>query len=133
MAPFRLYLPAMRPLIDRYLDAYHRIDVEAMLATVHREVVFENYTMGRLAMRTLGIEELRHLAQRSSHLFSARRQTITDYREFEGTAYVNVFFEGTFAIDLPNGVRAGQSIAMPGRSEYRERDGLLIYIADHSD
>jgi hypothetical protein len=30
-------------------------------------------------------------------------------------------------------VRAGQHIAMNGRSEFRERDGLLIYIADHSD
>jgi hypothetical protein len=36
-------------------------------------------------------------------------------------------------VDLPNGVRAGQAIAMPGRSEFRELDGLLIHIADYSD
>jgi hypothetical protein len=125
--------PAMRALIDRYLDAYNRMDVNAMLATMHREVIFENYTGGNLSVRTLGIDELRHLAESSRGLFSGRRQTVTDYREAEGTAYVQIFFEGTFAIDLPNGVRAGQRIAMPGRSEYRECDGLLIYIADHSD
>jgi ketosteroid isomerase-like protein len=123
----------MRNLIDRYLHAYNRKDVDAMLATTHREVVFENFTAGRLALRTLGADELRHLAESSRHLFSSRRQTIVAYSEAAGTASVQIFFEGTFAIDLPNGVRAGQNIAMPGRSEFRERDGLLIYIADHSD
>lgn len=123
----------MRELIDRYLAAYNRMDVDAMLATVHREVVFENYTAGRLSVRTLGIEELRRLAENSRHLFSARRQTVTGYHQQDGTAYVQVFFEGTFAVDLPNGVRAGQPVAMPGRSEFRERDGLLVHIADHSD
>jgi hypothetical protein len=122
----------MRQLIDRYLAAYNAKDVDAMLVTMHREVVFENYMAGNLSVRTLGVDELRHLAESSRHLFSARRQTVTDYREFEGTAYVNVFFEGTFGIDLPNGIRAGQSMALHGRSEFRERDGLLIYIADHS-
>jgi len=123
----------MRALIDRYLDAYNRQDVDAMLAAVHREVVFENYAAGRLGVRTLGIEELRRLAENSRYLFSARRQTIVGYRQQAGTAYAQIFFEGTFAVDLSNGVRAGQAIAMHGRSEFRERDGLLVYIADHSD
>jgi hypothetical protein len=123
----------MRALIDRYIDAYNRMDVDAMLATIHREVIFENYTGGRLSVRTLGIDELRHLAESSRGLFAARHQTITGYSEVAGTAHVQIFFEGTFAIDLPNGVRAGQRMAMPGRSEFRERDGRLIYIADHSD
>ncbi|MFC5742314.1 nuclear transport factor 2 family protein [Dyella tabacisoli] len=123
----------MRALIDRYIDAYNRKDVEAMLGTMHREVVFENYSAGMLGLRTLGIEELRHLAESSRHLFSVRRQTITAYHQDAGTAHVQVFFEGTFAVDLPNGVRAGQVIAMPGRSEFRERDGLLVYIADYSE
>ncbi|WP_266160556.1 nuclear transport factor 2 family protein [Dyella silvatica] len=123
----------MRTLIDRYIDAYNRKDVEAMLATMHREVVFENYSAGMLGLRTLGIDELRHLAESSRHLFSARRQTVTAYRQDGDTAHVEIFFEGTFGVDLPNGVRAGQVMAMPGRSEFRERDGLLIYIADHSE
>jgi hypothetical protein len=123
----------MRALIERYIDAYNRLDVDAMLANIHREVIFENYTAAKLSVRTLGIDELRHLAESSRGLFSGRRQTITGYSEVDGTAHVQIFFEGTFALDLPNGVRAGQRIAMPGRSEFRERDGLLIYIADHSD
>ncbi len=123
----------MRALIDRYIQAYNRIDVDAMLATMHSEVIFENYTAGVLSVRTVGIHELRHLAESSRHLFSARHQTITHYAEADGVAHAQIHFQGTFAVDLPNGVRAGQSIALNGRSEYRQRDGRLIYIGDFSD
>lgn len=123
----------MRELIERYLGAYNRIDVDGMLATMHREVVFENYTAGVLSVRTLGVDELRHLAESSRYLFSARRQLILAYQEVEGTATVQILFDGTFAVDLPNGVRAGQSITMNGRSQFRQRDGLLVYIADYSE
>ncbi|MFK2931472.1 nuclear transport factor 2 family protein [Dyella agri] len=123
----------MRALVDRYLDAYNRLDVAAMLATMQDAVVFENYTAGALALRTIGIAELRHLAESSRHLFSMRRQTVTAWREDGDTAYASIHFEGIFAIDLPNGVRAGQSIALEGRSEFRQHDGKLIYIADYSE
>ncbi|MDE2085737.1 MAG: nuclear transport factor 2 family protein [Xanthomonadaceae bacterium] len=122
----------MRALVDRYLDAYNRMDVAAMLATMQDEVVFENYTAGVLSLRTIGIAELRHLAESSRHLFSMRRQTIIAWREADDRGYASIHFEGTFAIDLPNGVRAGQSIALDGRSEFRQHDGKLVYIADHS-
>lgn len=122
----------MRALVDRYLDAYNRMDVAAMLATMQDEVVFENYTAGVLSLRTIGIAELRHLAESSRHLFSVRRQTITAWREADDRGCASIHFEGTFAIDLPNGVRAGQSIALDGRSEFRQHDGKLVYIADHS-
>jgi hypothetical protein len=123
----------MRALIDRYIDAYNRIDINAILATMHGEVIFENYAAGVLSVRTVGIHELRHLEENSRQLFSARRQTITTYAEAADIAYAQIHFQGTFAIDLPNGIRAGQSMALDGRSEYRERDGLLTYVADYSD
>lgn len=123
----------MRELIERYLAAYNRMDVDGMAATMHREVVFENYTAGVLSVRTFGVDELRHLAQSSSFLFAARRQVILAYEERDGTATVHILFDGTFAVDLPNGVRAGQSITLNGRSEFRERDGLLVYIGDYSE
>ncbi len=122
----------MRELIDRYIDAYNRMDVTAMLATMHREVIFENYTSGVLSVRTLGMPELEHLARSSLHLFSARRQIITSFRQDGDTATADILFDGTFGIDLPNGVRAGQQISLTGRSEFRVRDGLLIYIGDFS-
>lgn len=123
----------MRDLVDRYLDAYNRMDVAAMLATMQDAVVFENYSAGALALRTVGIAELRHLAESSRHLFAMRRQTITAWREDGDHAHAGIHFEGVFAVDLPNGVRAGQAIALDGRSEFRQHGGKLIYIADFSE
>jgi ketosteroid isomerase-like protein len=123
----------MRELVDRYLDAYNRKDVEAMLATMHPAVVFENHTAGVLGVRTQGLAELRQLAEASRQLFSARRQTITDWQQRGDRAFAQILFEGTFAVDLPNGVRAGQSISLIGRSEFHQHEGRLDFIADHSD
>jgi len=122
----------MRPLIDRYLDAYNRLDVDAMLLTLHPAIVFENYAGGQRTLRTQGLADFDRLARSTLPLFSARRQVIAGYHEQGDTAWAEIQFDGTFALDLPNGVRAGQRIAMPGRSEYRMHDGLLVYIADHS-
>jgi len=123
----------MRALIDRYINAYNRLDVEGMLATLHPQVSFENVTAGVTTVRTQGIEEFRRLAQSTLPLFARRRQTITGYSERDGVAQVGIAFEGVFALDLPNGARAGQAIALAGRSEFRVHDGLLIHIADISD
>ncbi len=123
----------MRTLIDRYIAAYNRIDVDAMLLTLHPSIVFENISGGQLSVRTQGIVEFERLARSTQPLFSARRQIITAYSETGDTATAHILFDGTFAMDLPNGVRAGQSISMTGRSEYRAHDGLLIYVADHSE
>lgn len=122
----------MRALIDRYIDAYNRMDIPGMIATMHAGVVFENYTAGVLSVRTQGVHELEHLARGSLHLFAARRQIITAYAQDGDTATAQILFDGTFAIDLPNGVRAGQTLSLTGRSEFRALDGLLIYIGDFS-
>ena len=123
----------MRTLIERYIDAYNRLDVEGMLVTLHPQVAFENITAGVTTVRTQGVEEFRRLAQSTLPLFARRRQTITGYHEQDGVAQVGIAFEGVFALDLPNGARAGQTIALNGRSEFRVHDGLLVHIADISD
>ncbi|NUR21912.1 nuclear transport factor 2 family protein [Frateuria sp.] len=123
----------MRALIDRYIDAYNRLDVGGMLAALHPQVTFENVTAGVITVRTQGIEEFRRLAQSTLPLFARRRQTVTAYSEKDGVAHVGIAFEGVFALDLPNGARAGQTIALNGHSEFRVHDGLLIHIADISD
>ena len=123
----------MRALIDRYIDAYNRLDVDGMLATLHPQVTFENITAGVTTVRTQGIDEFRRLAQSTLPLFARRRQTVTSYVESNGVAQVGIAFEGVFAVDLPNGAQAGQAIALNGRSEFRVHDGLLVHIADISD
>lgn len=123
----------MRALIDRYLDAYNRLDVDGMLLTLHPQIVFENMAGGVVSVRIEGAGDFRRLAESTRPLFASRRQTITAYSERDGVAHATIAFEGVFALDLPNGIRAGQAIALGGRSEYRVHEGLLIHIVDISD
>jgi len=49
----------MRTLVDRYIDAYNRMDIEEMLLTVHPDVEFKNKriqpTHQRRARRILNV------------------------------------------------------------------------------
>ncbi|HEY9101075.1 nuclear transport factor 2 family protein [Chitinimonas sp.] len=121
----------MHAPISRYLDAYNRLDVDAMLQFLHPEVVFENYANGELNTRTDGIASFRELAEHSLGLFLRRRQTLLEHAEVDGLIQAEIDFEGVFAVDLPNGIRAGQEIKLRGRSDFRLQDGLIIYVGDH--
>jgi hypothetical protein len=46
--------------------------------------------------------------------------------------FVGIDFEGTLAIDLPNGMKAGEVIRTTGRTEFVFRDGLIQQITDIS-
>ncbi len=55
----------MRTLVDRYIDAYNRMDIPAMLLTVHPDVEFKNISgdginasandIPNIAIRRMGI------------------------------------------------------------------------------
>lgn len=81
--------------------------------------------------RTNGIDSFRELAEPSRGLFMRRRQTLLEQAEIDGLIQAQIDFEGVFAIDLPNGSRAGQEIKLRGRSDFRLQDGLIIYLGDH--
>ena len=101
----------MRDLIDRYLDAYNRMDVPAMLNTMHAGVVFENYTKGILSVRTQGVAELRHLAESSLHLFSARRlRLLQPHSLLINTARGEIIDESALATLLAEGGIAGAGL-----------------------
>ncbi|WP_420426781.1 nuclear transport factor 2 family protein [Algiphilus sp.] len=121
-----------RALILRYLDAYNRFDVEAMMATVHDDVVFQNITAGEVTAQADGAASLRQMAEQAKTIFAARRQTLLAFSETSKEAAIQVAFEGVLACDLPNGMKAGQELRLEGRSEFTFEDGRLIRIVDIS-
>jgi ketosteroid isomerase-like protein len=123
---------AKRDLIERYLDAYNRKDVEAMLATVHQDVSFDNIANGTTTASTRGVAALRELALQSVGLFSERRQTIAGFAARDGGAAIAVAFHAVVAEDLPNGLKKGQVLELAGRSEFRFEDGKIRAITDIS-
>lgn len=122
----------MRTLVDRYIDAYNRMDIPAMLLTVHPDVVFKNISGGSVNASANGIAELRALAEQSLPLFTERHQDIFSFETNETQAVVSIGFRAVVANDLPNGLKKGQVINLSGHSEFEFRDGAISKITDIS-
>lgn len=121
-----------RALVERYIDAYNRMDVDGMLATLHRDVSFANVAGGETNARTQGIDEFAALARQSLPLFSERRQTVESFDAAGDRAVASIAFRAVVANDLPNGLKAGQALDFRGRSEFEFRDGAIAAITDIS-
>lgn len=121
-----------RSLIDRYLAAYNQFDVRAMLTLLHPEIEFRNVASGEVTASASGLEEFRQLAERSTATLVSHHQEVTGFRDDGDITYVDVHYKGLIAIDLPNGLRAGDRLHLDGRSEFGFRDGKISQITDYS-
>lgn len=122
----------MRTLVDRYIDAYNRMDINEMLLVVHPDVEFKNISGGVVNASTSGVAELKALAEQSLILFSERRQDILSFESSETRAVASIGFRAVVADDLPNGLKKGQVLNLSGRSEFEFRDGAIFKITDIS-
>ncbi|QDE38346.1 nuclear transport factor 2 family protein [Luteibacter pinisoli] len=110
--------PARRQLIEIYLDAYNRFDIEHMLAALTDDVRFEHHQGGELSVATDGKADLEKLARVGAQLFAAREQSIVNIEERDGDVVATIHFRGEIAEDIPDGPRAGTIIEMDGTSEF---------------
>ncbi len=122
----------IRALIDHYIDAYNRKDIDDMLMGVHPQVEFKNITAGVVNASTNGVAELRALAQQSLSLFSERHQKIESFELQDHVAVATIAFRAVVAADLPNGLKKGQVLNLSGRSEFEFQDGAISKITDIS-
>jgi len=122
----------IRALIDHYIDAYNRKDIDDMLKGVHPQVEFKNISAGVVNASTNGVAELRTLAQQSLSLFSERHQKIESFELQDHVAVATIAFRAVVAADLPNGLKKGQVLNLSGRSEFEFQDGAISKITDIS-
>ncbi len=121
-----------RTLIEQFIAAYNRFDVDGMIETLAPDVRFENYSGDALTIATDGIEQFRELAERSKAMFSEREQRIVAMTGDEHSAIVDIAYRGRLAMDVPDGPSAGTVIEISGRSEYSFEDGRITKIVDRS-
>ncbi|WP_311294755.1 nuclear transport factor 2 family protein [Peribacillus frigoritolerans] len=82
---------------------------------------------------TRGIQEFKELAEKSSKIFSSRRQTVIDYNAIEDKAEVQIEYEAILAVDLPNGLNSGDKILqLKGKSIFGLNEGKISLIEDYS-
>lgn len=121
-----------RILIEQFIVAYNRFDVDGMLALLTPDVLFENVADGQVTAATSGIAEFRQLAEQSKALFSERKQTITALKFRPASVVASLAWRGVFAIDVPNGPVAGSVIALEGESEFEFSGERISRIVDRS-
>ena len=121
-----------KTIIQSYIAAYNSFDIDGMVALVHPEVVFKNIAGGEVNAEAVGVDQFRQLALQSKALFSSRQQKATDFRFTGDTATIDIAYEGVLAVDLPNGLKAGDVLRLNGRSEFEFKDGKIHKITDFS-
>jgi hypothetical protein len=119
-------------IIRRYIASYNDRNIDGMLACVTDDVVFENISNAGQSMRLDGKVMMRQVAEVSGNAFSYRRQRLTNLVTGTSTAAAEIEFEGRAAVDLPNGIRAGETVRVRGASFFEFRGPLLCRIADYS-
>lgn len=121
-----------KALIQTYLDAYNAFDVDAMMEVLHDDVTFENIAGDAVTARADGRDEFRALAEKSAEMFAEREQVIQEIEIDGDGAVAQIRFTGTLAVDLPNGMAAGDAMELEGRSEFAFADGKIVEIVDIS-
>ncbi|MCG9679136.1 nuclear transport factor 2 family protein [Vibrio sp. Isolate24] len=119
-------------LIESYISRYNAFDVTGMLEILSDNIVFENESNGEITARTVGKVDFENLASQSAKMFSARQQVVTDIQLSDSTATVSIDYTGTLAIDLPNGIKEGQELALKGKTYFEFQNGKIHHIKDVS-
>lgn len=121
-----------RQIITDYIKAYNEFDIPGMLKDLHQDVRFENVAGDTVNMVLDGRAAFAAQAEKAKTLFSAREQQITDLHDSGEQVIVQIAYTGTLAQDLPNGLKAGETIQMPGRSVFTFREDKIAAIRDES-
>jgi hypothetical protein len=121
-----------REIIERYIEAYNTFDIDLMLALLHSDVRFKNLSNGEINAQTVGKSEFESLARQSATLFKTRTQTIKSFEITGDKATVEIDFYAVLAKALSNDIKAGDKLALQGRSEFIFKDGLIWSIIDES-
>ena len=119
-------------IVARYIDAYNRMNVQAMLDCLSGDVRFINRSNGETTNETHGIEAFRALAEQGVQLFAEREQTILDCIAIDDRAAVRIGYRSKVKTDLPNGWKAGQEIEMTGTSFFMISEGKISEVIDAS-
>jgi ketosteroid isomerase-like protein len=119
-----------RSLVECYLAAYNAFDIDGMMAVIHPDIEFKNVSGGEVNATTSGAGDFRLLAEKSSELFRSRKQKILTFWSNADQASIAVAFEGVLASDLPNGMKAGETLHLNGQSVIKFSDGMIYRIKD---
>jgi hypothetical protein len=121
-----------KKIIENYVSCYNNFDIEGMIADLDENVVFENITNGELDLRTEGLIEFKKQAESAKQYFRQRKQTIDNWEFDESSVSIDITYEAILNVDLPNGLKSGESLNLKGKSKFKFEEGRIVKITDES-
>lgn len=119
-------------IIDTYISCYNNFDVDGMLRLLNEDVEFKNISNHETTVITKGIKDLEALANQSKAIFKTRKQTVKRKEDLIDKVVIHITFEGVLAIDIPNGLKGGETMKLDGISEFRFIENKISQITDIS-
>lgn len=119
-------------IISNYISAYNNFDVDRMIADMDDNMVFENVSGGETNMRILGLGAFREQASKAVKLFTERKQTVTAIQHHENETEISIQYHGVLAIDLPDGLKAGEELQLDGKSIFTFSGNKITGLKDIS-
>jgi hypothetical protein len=124
--------PQIEQSVKQYIQAYNEFDIDSMLVKLHPSIIFKNISHGEVDLITVGLEAFKAQAQKAATYFQYREQLISDLKIEDQLAEVAIDYKAILAIDLPNGMKQGETLQLKGRSVFRFENDLIISIEDYS-
>lgn len=121
-----------KQMIENYIQAYNNFDVPGMIKDLAPNLVFENLSNGETNVATQGLEEFKQQAESAKTYFSERKQVITAWDFQDNQVSIDIQYFGVAAIDIPDFMKAGDTINLQGKSIFTFQDGKIIKIQDIS-
>ncbi|WP_299826113.1 nuclear transport factor 2 family protein [uncultured Pontibacter sp.] len=119
-------------VIRSYIDAYNKFDVEGMLQHLHEQVEFENISDGKVNTTTKGKAAFGEQARQAIQYFKQRQQSISSISEKANKIEATINYNAILAVNLPNGLKAGETLTLSGKSIFTFKDGKIFTIQDIS-
>ncbi len=118
--------------IENYISSYNNFDVEGMLKDLHAGIVFENVSNGTVDMKLEGKEAFRRQAEAATSYFRERTQSITSWDFQEDSVSIQIEYIGILNIELPNGMKPGDTLELRGKSTFIFKENQIVRIIDES-
>ena len=121
-----------KQVIEHYIKSYNDFDINGMTKDLTDNVVFENISNGNVDLRTEGIKEFSKQAELAKQYFKTRKQTIESWEFKDSKVIIKIDYKAVLAIDLPNGLKTGDTLELKGESEFEFENQKIKSITDKS-
>lgn len=118
--------------IENYINAYNHFDIEGMTADLDENIVFKNLSNGEIDLKTEGLAAFKKQANTAKQYFKQRKQTIEKWIFNDKKISIHIDYEAILNIDLPNGLKKGDTLKLKGKSSFEFDQGKIISITDES-